>query len=146
MKYFSCFFPENSGRPGLKIARTILLGAVVSLGMIQIAAAHTKDCTVSKEFRLNRPQILSGVLQDPNGATLAGIELELMSGTKVIQHLRTTNDGTYDFGTVAAGKYRIHILREGAPFCAPTVRCGNRGCNLSPKLRLNPGNPPTIVR
>ncbi len=124
----------------MKLVRNALTCVVMLLAMIVTAQPKTKDCTVSNEFQLNRTQALAGVLQDPYGATLSGMELELRSGTSVVRQLRTDNQGAYNFGQVPAGKYRIHIQYGGDPFCAPKVQCGNQGCSLQQKLTINPKN------
>jgi hypothetical protein len=107
-------------------------------------AAHARDCSVSKEFQLRHPQGLAGVLEDPVGAALSGIELELLSAGKLVRHLRTDNQGRYDFGEVPAGKYRIHVQYGKSAFCAPEIQCGTDGCSLSPKLTPNPKNTVTV--
>src|SRR5579872_280909 len=124
----------------MKLTRHVLTSTVVLLGMILAVRSKARDCTVSKEFRLKRAQALAGVLQDPYGAPLSGMELELLSGTKIVHHARADNQGRYDFGDVPAGKYRIHIQYRGDPFCAPKAQCGAQGCSLQPKLMLNPKN------
>jgi len=111
---------------------------VVLLEMIFVAGVSAVDCSVSKEFHIKHPQVLAGVLQDPNSATLPGIGLQLLSGVNVIQHLRTNNQGAYDFGMVSAGKYRLQVQYGDNPFCAPKVKCGNQGCRLDPRLTINP--------
>ncbi len=122
--------------------KAVLPCAVILLGLTVSALA--RDCSVSREFQLKRPQLLAGVLEDPSGATLPGIELELLSGKKVVQHLRTNNQGAYDFGEVAAGKYRIHVQHGGGVFCAPKVRCETEGCSLKPRLTVNQKNVVTV--
>jgi hypothetical protein len=101
-------------------------------------AAEARDCSVSKEFQVRHPQVLAGVLQDPLGAALSGIELELLSGGNVLRHLRTDNQGRYDLGGVPAGKYRIHVQYGGSVLCAPKIHCETDGCSLNPKLTINP--------
>jgi Carboxypeptidase regulatory-like domain len=108
-------------------------------GLLAIAVfARAGDCSVSKEFRLVHAQVLRGVLQDPDGYPLPGLELELFSGKNIVQRLTTDNQGAYDSGELAAGKYRIHIGYGNETFCAPHVRCRTEGCSLQPKLKLNP--------
>jgi hypothetical protein len=104
------------------------------------ASAQAKDCSVSKEFQVTHSQALAGVLEDPAGATLSGIEIELLSGGKIVRRVRTNNQGTYDFNEVPAGKYNIHVLTGGDVLCAPKIECGKTGCHLNPKLTLNPKN------
>jgi hypothetical protein len=101
-------------------------------------SAQARDCSVSREFRLRHPQALAGAFEDPAGAVMSGIELELLSGKKVIRHLRTDNQGKYDFGEIPPGKYRVHVQYGGNALCAPKVKCGAEGCSLKPKLTLNP--------
>lgn len=113
--------------------------AILCVGIILLSGiADAKDCTVSREFRLKQPQELAGVLKDPNDVVLPGIRLELLSRGKIVKDLRTTSEGTYDFGVVQPGTYRIHIVRGDDPFCAPAVECGAHGCSIKPMLTPNP--------
>jgi hypothetical protein len=84
------------------------------------------------------PQVVAGTLQDPNGTPLPGIGIQLLSGKKIVQDLRTTNQGAYDFGQVPPGKYRIRIHYGDDPFCAPAVTCTAKRCTLNPRLKVNP--------
>jgi hypothetical protein len=112
--------------------------------MVVTAAAQARDCSVSKEFQLSHPQFLAGVLEDPVGAVLPGIELELLSARKTVRHFRTDNQGRYDFGEVPAGKYKIHLQNSGGALCAPKIQCGAEGCRLKPRLTLNPKSMTTV--
>src|SRR2546425_7406399 len=94
------------------------------------------DCSFSKEFSVNQPQPLSGFLQDPVGAVLPGLQIELLQGKTVVKRLRTTNQGEYNFGEILPGKYKIHIQYGDNVFCAPKVKCGKEGCKLEPRLKL----------
>jgi hypothetical protein len=101
------------------------------LGALTISA-QARDCSVSKEFRLRHPQALAGVFEDPAGAVMSGVELELLSGKNFIRRLRTDNQGKYDFGRIPSGKYRVHVQSGGNALCAPKVKCGAEGCTLNP--------------
>jgi hypothetical protein len=125
-------------RPEKRSMRAILASAAVLFSTMFVGAAPATDCSVSKEFQVKHPQSLSGILQDPNDVPLPGIELELLTRRKVIQRLRTNNQGAYDFGTVAVGRYRIQVRYGDNNFCAPKVICENQGCRLDHKLTLNP--------
>ena len=97
-----------------------------------------EDCSISKTVEIVHSQVLSGVLEDPTGATLSGIELQLWSGNEVIRRLRTSNQGEYDFGEVAPRKYRIRLECGGNALCAPEIRCREGHCRIAPKVRINP--------
>jgi len=127
----------------MKPMANVIIGVAVLIGTF--ISGEATDCTVSKEFRIRKPQALSGVLQDPYGAPLSGMELDLLSGRKVIRRLSADNEGRYDFGQVSPGKYRIHLLYGNDPFCAPEVQCGSQGCTLQTKLAINPKNS-TLVK
>jgi len=114
------------------IKLTVILQIIVAIPLFGT------DCSVSKPFHLSSAQALAGVLQDPNHIPLPGIQVELLSGTKVIQRLRTNNQGKYDFGKVHAGEYRIHVEYSGGAFCAPRVNCTRQQCIVDPVLKLNP--------
>jgi len=98
-------------------------------------SALARDCSISREFRIRKPQVLAGTLGDPNGAVLSGFNLELLSGKDVFRQLRTDNSGKYDFGEVPLGRYRVRIRRDDV-FCVPKVLCGPEKCTL-PRLKLN---------
>jgi hypothetical protein len=112
----------------------------VLMSLVMIVCAQATDCSVSKEFQLGHRQVLAGVLQDPVGAALSGIELELLSGKKAVRHLRTNNEGRYDFGELPSGKYKIHVRSSGNAFCAPKVQCRAERCSFELRLTLNPKN------
>ena len=112
--------------------------------LVFLRSVEAQDCTISKSFRIKHPQVFAGVLKDPNGVTLPGFGLELLSGTKIIQDARTTKEGNFEFGKIAPGKYRLHIVSAGDPFCAPPVQCGTRGCSSGWQVRLNPKKSITI--
>ena len=95
---------------------------------------------MSKQFELTQPQVLSGFFEDPAGATLPGIGVELLSGKRLVQSLRTNNQGAYDFGQIPPGKYRIRIRHGGDGLCAPKIQCGAKGGSLKPRLTPNPKN------
>ncbi len=100
-------------------------------------AATAKDCSLSQEFQIKKAQILKGTLQDPSGALMPQIELELLSTKKVVRHLVTNNQGAYDFGEIPTGSYRIHIASKDGVLCAPRVRCGKKGCAIDSKISFS---------
>jgi hypothetical protein len=99
--------------------------------------ATAKDCSLSREFRIKKAQILKGILQDPAGALMPQIEMELLCGKKVVRHLTTNNQGAYDFGEIPTGRYRIHIVSREGVLCAPKVRCGKKGCVVDSKISIS---------
>jgi hypothetical protein len=114
------------------------------LFVLFMAVANAKDCSTSKEFRLNHRQKLSGMLVDPDGAALPGIKVKLLSNEKIGQVATTNNQGAYDFGEVPAGKYRIRIQYSDHAFCAPQIECNAKHCQILPKLRINPKQTVTV--
>jgi len=78
MKICSFDFREYEAKRYQMKANFVL--TVVLLEMIFVAGVSAVDCSVSKEFHIKHPQVLAGVLQDPNSATLPGIGLQLLSG------------------------------------------------------------------
>jgi hypothetical protein len=95
--------------------RVFLLAWAVSFSLSSVAGA--RDCSLSKEFQIKKPQALVGVLQDPSGAVLAGIDLQLLSGNRVVHHVATTNEGAYDFGSIARESTEF-VLRREVALCA----------------------------
>src|SRR5215470_1159201 len=111
------------GTSAYEVANRLTSLGVPSYVLMQAISSTARDCTVSKEFRLKRSQVLAGSLRDPNGASLPRIGLELLSGGTVIRDLRTNSEGAYDFGEVPSGKYRLRIHYGDDAFCPPRVRC-----------------------
>jgi len=105
--------------------------------MLTASLATAKDCSLSREFRIKKAQTLKGILQDPTGALLPQIELELLSAKKAIRHLITNNQGEYDFGEITAGRYRIHIVSRDGMLCAPKVWCGEKGCVVDSRISIS---------
>ncbi|SRR5581483_5466207 len=118
------------------------LAFVTFLGLV--VSTHAQECTISKEFRLKHPQSLSGTLLDPNGVALPGVGLELLTGRRVSRDIRTARDGSFDFGEIPIGKYRLHIRLGGDPLCAPRVICTRAGCRVDSHIQLNPKKSMTI--
>ncbi|HJQ25275.1 MAG TPA: carboxypeptidase regulatory-like domain-containing protein [Blastocatellia bacterium] len=56
---------------------------------------------------------VSGTVQDPNHAVIAGARVELKTGTISVQSALTDESGGFRFDKVAAGVYQIHISSEG---------------------------------
>jgi hypothetical protein len=115
-----------------------------SVLLIESLWAYAGDCSISKKFRLNTPQVLSGVLLDPAGAVLQGVAIELRSGKTTFRRLKIDEAGRYDFGEVPAGEYRVRAEHGDHDFCAPKVKCGKEGCVLEPRLEINPKNTVTV--
>jgi hypothetical protein len=118
----------------------ILRDAVIGFLVMMTASVEARDCSKSKPFQLGKPQVLSGTLQDPSGAVLPGIEVQLLSGNKIARHLRTSNLGAYDFGEIPLGTYRIRADYPAKAFCAPEVRCVAGECSVDSTLKPNPKN------
>ena len=116
-----------------------ILPLIVVLGLA-VVHAHGRNCAVSKEFRVGQPQVLAGIFKDSLHLPLPGLEVELLVRDKVVQQLKTDNDGHYDFGTVASGKYRIRIRHGNDDFCAPKIKCNRQKCNVGSVLSVNPKN------
>jgi hypothetical protein len=136
-----CIKNENRLRSVTRKSEAALFGNTLRWAAMLMAvtvSAHARNCSTSKEFDLRRSQVLAGALEDPSGAVLSGIELELLSSKKVVRHLRTDDLGRYDFGLIPSGKYRIRVRYGDNAFCAPKVQCGNNGCNIEPKVAVNP--------
>src|SRR5207244_10637274 len=57
-------------RTGLALLLTITVSALAM------------DCSVSKEFHVAQPQVLSGALKDPSGAVISGLQIELLAGRR----------------------------------------------------------------
>lgn len=108
----------------------MLCACLVSIG-------NAKNCAVSKEFRVPAKQQLAGRLLDPNGAVLSGITVELSMHRKFFRSLSTKNDGTYDFGEVPPGNYRIRLRYRDNGLCAPKIQCSQRGCIIDSLVRIN---------
>jgi hypothetical protein len=93
--------------------RWISVCIAIFIGIIAVDPASARDCSVLKEFRLQKAQVIAGTLEDPFGAARSGFELQLLSGMKTVRQVGTSSQGGYDFGEVLPGKYRIsHSVRS----------------------------------
>jgi hypothetical protein len=117
---------------------------VIGFLVMMTVSVEARDCSKSKPFQLGKPQVLSGTLQDPSGAVLPGIEVQLISGNKIVRRLRTSNLGVYDFGEIPSGTYRIRVDYPAKAFCAPEVRCAAGECSVDSTLKPNPENMVTV--
>lgn len=114
----------------------LLLIVIVGLSVTASAA----DCTVSKPFKVTRPQQLSGILRDESGAVIANARLELLADDKVAYKALTTSVGAYVFAQVQPGTYTVRVRygnADNAPFCAPAAKCNKHRCMLSQRVKLN---------
>ena len=119
----------------------MLKSALIASTLLMAIFVQAKDCSTSMPFHLSKTQKLSGAFRDPSGAVIPGIEVHLLSGKNVVQHVRTDNLGAYDFGKVPAGTYKIRV--QYAPkdaFCAPEIRCAAEQCTINSTLKPNPKN------
>jgi len=119
----------------------VLKGILIASTLMIAISAQGKDCSTSKPFHLSKTQRLSGTFRDTSGATIPGIEVYLLLGKKVVQHVRTDNLGAYDLGDVLSGTYKIRV--QYAPknaFCAPEILCTANQCTITSTLKPNPKN------
>lgn|SRR6266849_1314941 len=105
--------------------RRFPLRAALKCAVILVAvtvSAHARNCSTSKEFDLRHSQVLAGALEDPSGAVLSGIELELLSAKKVFG----TSGRTIWEGTTLGKSLQESIgfaLTMGAMLCV-RPKCG----------------------
>ena len=119
----------------------MLKSALIASTLLMAIFAQGRDCSTSKPFHVSKTQKLSGTFRDPSGAVIPGIEVHLLSGNNVVQHVRTDNLGAYDFGEVPSGTYKIRV--QYAPkdaFCAPEILCAAEQCTINSTLKPNPKN------
>ena len=112
--------------------RAVSLCAITLLTITYVSAS---DCSISKEFRVNGSQTVSGVLKDPANLPIPGLFVELLQGKSVVHRLRTDNEGRFDLGRIVAGDYRLRIVSQ--PFCAPRIRCLAQSCTVAGTLSIN---------
>ena len=117
--------------------RQILLPLV--LGIFG-STASAKDCTISNDFQIAKPQLLMGRVENRIAAIKQPMTLELLSGREVVIRTILKSDRSYSFGEVPRGKYKIHVRYYGDPFCAPVVKCDQDNCSVDGLLELNPKN------
>jgi Carboxypeptidase regulatory-like domain len=110
--------------------------AGIAMLLVALRSASARDCHTSKEFELKRAQVVGGVLVDPSEAVLPGMRLELLWEDKIVRQLRTDTEGSYNFGELQPGKYKIRI--QDKTFCAPKIKCKSNGCKVEPKLSFGP--------
>jgi hypothetical protein len=121
--------------------KPILKALLIASTLMMTIFVEARDCSTSKPFHLSKTQRLSGTFLDHSGAVIPGIEVHLLSGKKVVQRVRTDNQGTWDFGEVLSGDYRMRVQYSPKDaFCAPDIRCPARECTISSVLEPNPKN------
>jgi hypothetical protein len=121
--------------------KPILRALLIASALMTTVVVEARDCSTSKPFRLSKTQKLSGRFLDPSGAVIPGIEVDLLSGKKVVQRVRTDNQGTWDFGEVLSGNYRIRVQYSPKDaFCAPDIKCTGQECTINSVLEPNPKN------
>jgi hypothetical protein len=111
------------------------LVAALLINGLTVCSVWAKDCNVSKQFVVNRAQVLAGVLEDSTGAALSNISLELVADGKIVKSVTTSNNGVYSFGEVTVGRYRIRT--DPHLYCAPKVRCDGGTCSIEPKVQVD---------
>ena len=76
--------------------------------------AGNQSALSSKKIVINTTGSINGKIFDADGITpLAGIRLELISGSTVCKTGRTDNTGNYSFACVPFGEYKIKIFKPG---------------------------------
>src|SRR5215207_3832561 len=66
---------------------------------------------------------LTGRVVDPQGATVAGAEVVLVTG-KQTKSVRSTADGTFTFENLPAGRYELLVVASGLPTAIRRSRWG----------------------
>ena len=112
---------------------------ILTLIFFAASLAWSRDCTKSPEFEITQEQPLAGTLFDVQGAYIAIGKLELLPkhGKRVAV---LENKGTYDFGTIPPGRYRLRFRTVDKFYCAPAVQCSAGICKLSTNPQVNPNN------
>jgi outer membrane receptor protein involved in Fe transport len=73
------------------------------VGLCSLASAQT----AAQKFPV------SGTVQDPSGAVIAGAQVELRTGNAKAQSTLTTESGSFKFNSVTPGTYQLHIQNKG---------------------------------
>jgi hypothetical protein len=108
------------------------LRLVAMILLLMGASAAAAKGLVSAIFHVDKPLPLAGVLTDGSGAELANQTLQLLDARKkLIKTVITNSTADYDFGTLAAGDYRVGVKSE-TPWCAPEVECDAKACRIKP--------------
>lgn len=128
---------------GMTLTAPVRVVAIVALVLLPSFSVFARDCTTSRSFKVLRPQKLAGLLQDPVGAALPGVETQLIINQTVFRSAKANASGHYDFGEIPAGEYKLRIYGN-SNFCAPRVSCKPDACRVE-RLRLNPKIPAVTV-
>lgn len=80
-----------------------------------------------------------GFVSDPSGRAVAGATVRLQTAHGDIAAQRTDADGSFRFGSVAAGSYVLWIEKEGfAPWVRPLVLDGRAETRVAVALEISP--------
>jgi len=100
-------------------------GAVLVLTVVQLAA----DVCV---YRPPKVQHICGVIVDPLGATVPGVEVTILRGTETIATYTTADAGEFNFDVMEPGKYDLEVIARGfkpaqyqVTLLRPTRSCRN---------------------
>ena len=117
--------------------RTFLATLCLTICIFAMTSIAGAGCSTSKKFKLTHHQQLSGVFEDPAGAELSGLRVELVRSGSTVRTVTTDHVGRYDFGDTPAGGYRLRVIHGDEDFCAPKIHCRKEGCKIDTQLRVN---------
>src|SRR5215813_2893412 len=80
---------------------------------LSLMAAIFFCCSIAYSQSASKHAWISGVVQDPAGAAIAGARVELIMAQAVQQSAATDQSGGFQFKAVAAGNYQVRITSAG---------------------------------
>ena len=85
--------------------------AVIPWGVVRRGVSAVADGGPAINIRLTggRASILSGTVQDPSGATIAGVQVTLQRDLEHVATNKTGADGSFRFEALTLGSYRLSV-------------------------------------
>lgn len=120
--------------------KRFLAFGVLLLAAAALAAAKSKP---SDFFTIDKPKPFAGTLTDQQGVVMADAPFQLLDErSRVLQTVVTKPNGSYDFGVLQPGRYRVRLRNKwrftDVPWCKPIIDCSESGCGIKP-LRVCSG-------
>jgi len=108
--------------------------------LLSLTAIVAAKNPASNVFTVDKSKPLKGTLLDYMGAAIASAPLQLLNERgKVLRTVVARPDGSYDFGFLQPGRYRVRLKDHGpykyGAWCKLVVECSESACRVKP-LRL----------
>jgi carboxypeptidase family protein len=138
----ACFrqlHPQHTIHPVMAITRGVILTAV-AMAFVSFAAAHLRaDVCVYKPLKVRR---ICGVIVDPDGAAVPGVEVTIFKDANAVAASKTTNTGEFNFHVMESGKYDLDVMAPGFQHArySLTLLRPNSSCRNALRVEMDVGS------